>query len=104
MAEYRLTPDTEADLWEIGRYTLQTWGEVQQRRYEAGLIKCFEALADGSARARHPLPHRRDVRQIHCQHHYVFAIDIPDEPVTIVAVLHEKMDLIERLRERLRPD
>lgn len=101
MAEYRLTPDAEADLWEIARYTLETWGEDQQRRYERVLIKCFEALADGSARARFPLPYRRDVRQLHCQHHYVFVIDAPDEPVTIVAVLHEKMDLVTRLEARL---
>lgn len=101
MAEHRLTPDTETDLWEIARYTLETWGEAQQRGYEAGLIKCFEALADGTARARYPLPHRRDVRQIHCQHHYVFAIDTPDEPVTIVTVLHENMDLMTRLVDRL---
>lgn len=101
MAEYRLTPDAEADLWEIARYTLQTWGEAQQRRYEARLIKCFQALAEGTPRARYPLPHRQDVRQIHCQHHYIFAIDTPNEPVTIVAVLHEKMDLMTRLTNRL---
>jgi len=101
MPEYRLTPDTEGDLWEIARYTLETWGEAQQRRYEAALIKCFESMADGSARSRSPLAHRSDVRQVHCQHHYVFAMEIVDEPVTIVAVLHEKMDLIARLRERL---
>ncbi|MEX1025264.1 MAG: type II toxin-antitoxin system RelE/ParE family toxin [Planctomycetota bacterium] len=101
MPEYRLTPDAEDDLSDIARYTLETWGEAQQRLYEAALITCFEALADGSARTRRPLPHRTDVRQVHCRHHYVFAIDVPDAPVTIVAVLHEKMDLMTRLLDRL---
>lgn len=101
MVEYRLTPGAESDLWEVARYTLQTWGEAQQRRYEAGLIKCFATLADGSASARHPFPHRQDVLQIRCQHHYVFAVDTPGEPVTIVAVLHENMDLMTRLLDRV---
>jgi len=101
MADYRLTPSAEDDLWEIARYTLRTWGEAQQRRYEAGLIKCFEALAEGSARGRQPFPHRPDIRQVHCQHNFVFAIEVPDQPLAIVAVLHEGMDLMTRLVDRL---
>lgn len=101
MPEFRLTPGAEKDLEEIARYTLRTWGETQQRRYEAALIACFEALADGKADARWPLPHRTDVHQVRCQHHYIFAVDHPQEPVTIVAVLHETMDLVTRLRDRL---
>ncbi len=101
MPEYRLTPDAEEDLWEIARYTLATWGEAQQRRYEASLTQCFEELAEGSARSRRPLPHRPDVHQVHCQHHHVFAIEATREPVTIVAVLHETMDLMTRLLARL---
>ncbi|SEA86407.1 hypothetical protein SAMN05444370_1151, partial [Rubrimonas cliftonensis] len=34
------------------------------------------------------------------RHHYLFFIK-QDAAVTIVAVLHERMDLIERLHERL---
>lgn len=101
MPKYRLTPGAEKDLGEIARYTLRTWGEAQMRRYEAALIACFEALADRRADARWPLPHRPELRQVRCQHHYVFAIDHPQEPVTIVAVLHETMDLVTRLRDRL---
>lgn len=95
-----LTPDTEDNMWDIARYTLESRGGAQQRRYEAALIKCFEALADGSTRARHAFPHRPDVRQVHCQHHHAFALEVADEPVTVVAVLHEKMDLMTRLLNR----
>jgi toxin ParE1/3/4 len=101
MAEYRLTLDAEDDLWEIARYTLTKWGETQQRRYETALLSCFEQLASKVAFARCPLPHRPDIRQVRCGHHIVFAMDEPGAPTTIIAVLHENMDLMRRLRARL---
>ena len=44
---------------------------------------------------------RDDVQSSRCEHHYVFSIHKEDENPVIVAVLHENMDLINRLNERL---
>lgn len=104
MPEYRLTPDAEADLREIARYTLTTWGERQHRRYESALLSCLGALAAGEARPSSPLPHRDDVLALRCEHHVIYAVAEAEEPLTIVAVLHEQMDLMVRLRERLEGD
>jgi len=30
---YRLTPDAQADLIEIRRYTLNQWGKIQSQKY-----------------------------------------------------------------------
>jgi len=38
----------------------------------------------------------------HCKKHYLFALSEPDKPLLIIAVLHEQMDLINRLKNRLR--
>ena len=46
MARYRLSRFADADLIEIGSYTLQTWGEEQAGRYFNDLVDWFEKLAD----------------------------------------------------------
>jgi plasmid stabilization system protein ParE len=101
MAEYKLTPDAENDLREIARYTTRTWGAAQTRNYKAALLRGFTGIAKETVRSGQPLPHRPDVRSCRCEHHYVFSIHKEDEKPVIVAVLHENMDLIERLRKRL---
>ncbi len=45
--------------------------------------------------------HRFDICVSRCEHHYVFAQMRENDVPLIVAVLHEKMDLLVRLRERL---
>jgi len=101
MPEYRLSPDAEADLESIARYTVETWGTDQAREYQTGLVSCFKAIASGTARTTVPIAQRPEFCSLHCQHHYVFALLESGEPVSIIAVLHENMDLPTRLRERL---
>ena len=36
-----------------------------------------------------------------CQYHYLFCLPRPDAPALIVAILHERMDLMARLADRL---
>lgn len=65
------------------------------------LEQCMEKLATGTSsfRTLHTLsPHLRMVR---CQHHSIFGLVRDHEPMLIVAVLHERMNLISRLRKRL---
>lgn len=45
--------------------------------------------------------HRKDFRVSRCQHHYVFFVRDEISNVLILAVLHENMDLIARIRDRL---
>ncbi|MBI1380959.1 MAG: type II toxin-antitoxin system RelE/ParE family toxin [Planctomycetaceae bacterium] len=101
MPEYRLTPDAADDLAAIARYTVTTWNHEQAARYGAALEQSFRAIATGAARQTTPLPRRPDVRCHRCQHHYVFSIHEERGPVTVVAILHESMDLPTRLRARL---
>jgi toxin ParE1/3/4 len=42
------------------------------------------------------------LRIVQCQHHYVFCLLRENAPALIVAILHERMDLIARLFDRLR--
>lgn len=101
MAEYELAPGAELDLLDIARYTLETWGIEQTERYESLLEGHFQALARGKARTRTPIDSRPALTCSRCEHHYVFALVREGLPLLIVAVLHENMDFIARLRERI---
>lgn len=98
---YRLTPDAENDLLEIAKYTVETWGVKQARLYEAAILRCFAALGQGSARTSIPITSRPELKSCRCQHHYVFSLHGESERPVIIAVLHENMHLITRLRVRL---
>ncbi|ECP5445232.1 type II toxin-antitoxin system RelE/ParE family toxin, partial [Salmonella enterica] len=42
-----------------------------------------------------------ELRMIHCEHHYVFCLPRGSAPALVVAIFHERMDLMARLSERL---
>ena len=101
MPEYELATAAERDLLEIARYTIKTWGLEQANRYEAALKDHFKAIGKGKARARRFLDHRKDLLYSRCEHHYAFFLKREDSCPLILAVFHENMDLMTRLRDRL---
>lgn len=99
MTGYRLTRSAREDLIDIWLYTEERWGEAQADDYQDALHACCERIAAGLVRAR-ALEELGDIRSVRCRHHHLFFIEQDAGPI-ILAVFHEKMDLIERLRERL---
>ena len=45
MAEYRITKEAKADLIQIYKFGIETFGEKQADKYLNGLFKCFETIA-----------------------------------------------------------
>ena len=41
------------------------------------------------------------LRMVHFEYHYIFCLPRGDAPSLIVAIFHERMDLMARLKERL---
>ncbi len=101
MPNYELAEAAEADLKSIALYTFSKWGVRQAARYGAVLDAHFEAIGNGRARTRIFLQHRPEVRVSHVEHHYVFHLDREDQCPLILAVFHQNMDLMSRLRARL---
>jgi plasmid stabilization system protein ParE len=99
---YELTPDAEADLEQIAEYTLREWGPEQQAHYAELLEAGFARIADGHTVSRRFLERYPHLYVTRCEHHYIFYIrqDASVRP-HIIAVLHERMDLINHLRDRL---
>jgi len=98
---YDLFEAAEQDLRGIIRYTREQWGSQQAARYVRDLEQAMAALAAGD-------PPHRDVSDLgpglrvrRCQHHHIFCRLQEGKRPQIVAVLHERMDLITRVAARL---
>ena len=98
---YILTAAAEADLREIIRYTHQQWGDAQVRRYIALLERGIARLAAGEGSYRSLDEIYPALLAARCEHHYVFCLPRENTPALIVAIFHERMDLMSRLAGRL---
>jgi len=101
MPDYELTTFAEGDLKSIARYTVDTWGLEQAKRYEALLVKGFRQIAQRRITSRGFLFHRPDLLFTHWEHHYIFYSIREAQCPLIIAVFHERMDLMQRLKDRL---
>lgn len=103
MSGYVLTDEAESDLRDIIRYTRKEWGTAQVRRYIGELEQGIASLAAGRGAFRDMSALFPALRMARCEHHYVFCLPRENAPALIVAILHERMDLMARLADRLRP-
>jgi len=98
MAGYKLKPQAEKDLEAIWLYTAQEWGIEQAIQYIGGLNDTFQALASTPLICRERSEFSPPVRIHHHIRHLVVYL-IEDAHITIVRVLHDSMELQERLVE-----
>ena len=101
LSDYVLTNAAEADLRGIIRHTRQRWGDAQVRRYIGELERDIARLAAGQGVFKDMSALYPALRVAHCGHHYVFCLSRADAPALIVAIFHERMDLMARLADRL---
>jgi len=97
-----LTDAAETDLRAIVRYTHRQWGEAQVRRYVARLKAGMASVAAGRGVFKPMDALYPQLRVAHCQHHIIFCLPRDNAPALIVVILHERMDLILRIADRLR--
>lgn len=100
-AGYVLSAAAETDLRDVIGYTRKRWGDAQARAYVGKLGACIAALAAGHARYRDVGDLYPGLRMLHCEHHYVFCLPRNPGPALIVAILHERMDIMGRVAGRL---
>lgn len=100
-ASYVLALAAEADLRDIIRYTRREWGDAQVRAYVARLQGGMESVATGQASFKDMAALYPGLRMVRCEHHYIFCIPRADAPALVVAIFHERMDLMVRLADRL---
>ncbi|NJK62453.1 MAG: type II toxin-antitoxin system RelE/ParE family toxin [Synechococcaceae cyanobacterium SM2_3_1] len=101
MPSYVLTVYAEADLEDIIHYTLTNHGVAQTGKYVAALEQCAENLANGVGYYRTLLEVHPHLRVVRCQHHYIFGLMQSEEAMAVLAIYHENMDILHRLKARL---
>lgn len=97
---HKIYPVARRRIIEIWHYTDKTWGEKQADKYVRGLYESIDELASKKYTWR-KLEHE-DVNGIYFvryKHHYVFFRELSKEMLGIVNVLHESMDIPNRLKE-----
>jgi toxin ParE1/3/4 len=99
---YELTASAREDLRAIARYTVSQWGIPQARRYQTSMEAFFQKLAEETSSGRPFIKRRSDLLLARFEHHFVFFVRRENKPLLIVAVFHEKMDLIRRIQLRLK--
>ena len=100
-SSYLISKEAEKDWHKIVLYTLEKFGERQVKKYTNSMLKCLEDLANKVGQFKEMKVSGHRVLRKRCQKHYIFALSQPKHPLLIIAVLHEQMDLIQRLRNRL---
>jgi len=98
---YILTRSAAADLQEVVRYTQREWGIAQCRTYVERLETAATELALGQGRFRQRDNLLPGLRVRLAGHHYIFCLPQAEGPAAVLAILHERMDVITRLKERL---
>lgn len=101
MTGYILTSAAEADLRSIIRYTRKEWGARQIRRYVARLEQGIQDVAAGHGTFKDMSELFPNLRGVHCQHHYIFCLPRRNAPALVVAIFHERMDLMTRVAARI---
>ena len=98
---YILTKGADADLRSIVRYTVAQWGAERCRTYIASLEETATALARGQGVFKDMSSLLPGLRVATCGKHYIFCLPRPNAPAIILAILHEQMDILARLKSRL---
>ena len=98
---YRLTAAAEADLRGVVRYTRGQWGDAQVRLYMGKLERGIDQLAAGQGAVKDMGSLYPGLRMARCEHHYIFCLPRDPAPPLIIAIFHERMNLMARLAGRL---
>ena len=101
MQPYELTPSAEDDLKEIARYTLKQWGKQQSLHYASLLEACFLEISNKRVVSRQFTERYPQIRVTRCEHHFIFYIHNEGKRPCITAILHERMDMLAKLKKRL---
>ena len=99
--DYVLTRGAAADLVDIARYTEKHWGQTQRKHYIQQIETVASELAKGAGVYRQRDDFYPGVRVRLAGNHYVFCLPQDNGPALILAILHERMDIIAKLNERL---
>ena len=98
----KISESVKRTLIDIWKYTNREWGESQADAYLYGLHETLTALSTDSPQYREvPHPELRGIYMFRYQHHFVFFRELSTTTRGVIAILHESMDLPNRLKDEI---
>lgn len=97
-SKYRLSEQGLNDLNDIWIYTLNKWSKEQADRYYDLIIGEIEFIADNFLTGKSAEQTRKNYRVTKVKSHLIFYRKIEDDIVEIVRILHQRMDVKNRLK------
>lgn len=100
MAKYELTNETVEDLSNIWDYTFDNWSENQADRYFKMLLDTCQDIADNPELGKNYDGITSDLFGLKSNRHIIFYRKLTNKPIEITRILHERMDLRNRITEK----
>jgi toxin ParE1/3/4 len=93
--------EAQAELRDIVRHTVKQWGADQARTYARQIDDAAADLATGQGVYKDWSAVLPGLRVKAVGSHYVFCVLRSGQPALVLAILHQRMDLLARLQRRL---
>ena len=94
---YKLTNKAVDDLTKIWNYSVEKWSELQADKYYLLLLNSCQSIADNPELGKNYFGIKTDLFGLKTNRHIIFYRKIIDKPIEITRILHERMDLQNRL-------
>ena len=100
MAKYRLTNKAVEDLTSIWNYTLEKWSEKQADKYYNLLVDNFNEISRNPQLGKNYSDVVKNISGFRVGRHIIFYKQALDSEIVVIRILHEQMDLKNRLKEK----
>jgi toxin ParE1/3/4 len=100
MAKYKFTNKAVHDLTQIWNYTLNKWSEDQADIYYQMLIKNCNEVANNPELGKNYSGVSENLFGFKAGRHIIFYRRIEDSEVEITRILHEQMDIENRIKDK----
>ena len=99
MAKYKLTNQAVEDLTNIWEYSFEKWSEKQAEIYYKMLVENFEHIAENPNIGKSYSEIKEELFGLKTNRHIIFYRKLINNPIEITRILHEQMDLKNRINE-----
>lgn len=100
MGKYRLSKKAITDFKNIWNYTFDKWSESQADKYYQMLIESFNEISKNPELGKNYSMIIDDLKGYKAGRHIIFYIETEEGLVDILRILHEQMDLKNRITEK----
>ncbi len=100
MAKYKFTKKAVYDLTQIWNYTLNKWSEDQADRYYRMLLENCKEVANNPELGKNYSGVTENLFGFKAGRHIIFYRRIEDNEVEITRILHEQMDIENRIKDK----